>query len=82
MSTLPKLDSIAVRKVDVDNRFIFECFLSLFDMEIISEENDYYIVDGNNDELKTEFKEWWGDDNDHYERNETMKQWKAMNFPS
>lgn len=82
MSILPKLDSIAVKKVDVDNQVIFECFLSLFDMQIISEEDDYYIVDGDNAELKAEFKEWWGDDNDKYERSETMKQWKLMNFPS
>lgn len=59
----PSFNQIAVDKGTVTNPDSFRDFVALYDLSIIQEEDDYYILDGRSEDLKTFYEDWnWNND--------------------
>lgn len=54
----PSMGQLAIDKSTVRDPYVFKDFVALFDLQIISEEPEYYILDGSTEELQ-DFAKYW-----------------------
>lgn len=57
---LPDFHQLAVKKSDITNRKIFNELIELYNLSIVYEEPDYYILDGTTQDLY-DFQKYWRD---------------------
>lgn len=55
---LPNMNQLSVNKDSIENIMAFNELVDLFHLTIIAEEQEYYILDGNRNEIKA-FKNFW-----------------------
>ena len=55
---IPKMNQLSVSKKSIDNLESFELLVTMFNLHIICEESEYYILDGSEYDLK-DFKDFW-----------------------
>jgi len=55
---LPKFDQLAIKKATIENYESFEALVNMYRLVIIDESDDYYILDGNSEDL-SDFKSFW-----------------------
>ena len=57
---LPDFHQIAVRKKDVRSKAIFNELIQLYNLEIVYDEDEYYILDGSSQDIH-DFQKYWRD---------------------
>ena len=57
---LPDFHQIAVQKKDVRSKSVFEDLIKLYNLEIVYDEPDYYILDGSYQDIH-DFQKYWRD---------------------
>ncbi len=70
----PSMNQIAVEKKSVEDREVFDSFLQLYNLAVISEEPDYYILDGSEEDLLS-FLDFWNVDEPNMYDKCTIKRW-------
>lgn len=57
----PSLDQLAIFKGSIGDHEYFKELVGLYGLKVISEESDYYILDGSKDDIEEFQKDWsWG----------------------
>ena len=57
---LPRLNQLFVAKKEIRNDKVFFELLELYDLKVIFDEPQYFIIDGDDQDLH-DFKEYWQD---------------------
>jgi len=57
---LPSLNQLYVSKASIASTEAFLSLIDLYNLSIISSEEDYYILDGSDTDL-ADFRDWWSD---------------------
>ena len=60
MQPLPDFHQIAVRKRDITKPAVFKELVQLYDLEIVYDEPEYYILDGSLQDIH-DFQKYWRD---------------------
>ena len=57
---LPDFHQIAVQKKDIQNKSAFDDLIELYNLVIVYNEPDYYILDGSQQDIH-DFQKYWRD---------------------
>ena len=57
---LPDFHQIAVQKKDIQNKSAFDDLIELYNLVIVYDEPDYYILDGSQQDIH-DFQKYWRD---------------------
>ena len=57
---LPDFHQIAIRKKDITSKAIFKELIQLYNLEIVYDEDEYYILDGSAQDIH-DFQKYWRD---------------------